>query len=82
MCIRDSKERTDEQGNTVYVWHRPGNARNELWDLTGYNHCAVEIIAWEVCVNQFELTTVDWDRFWAYLESHKPYLTPPPETAT
>jgi phage terminase large subunit GpA-like protein len=79
LTVEVRKEKTDEAGNTSYVWHRPGNARNELWDLLVYGHCAVEIIAWEVCVNQFELPTVDWDRFWAYLESHKPYLTPPPE---
>lgn len=76
LTVETRKEKTDENGNTWYVWHRPGNARNELWDLLVYGHCAVEIIAWEVCVNQFKLDTVDWAQFWGYIEAQTPYFTP------
>lgn len=68
---RQSKE--DPNGNTVFFWHRPGNARNELFDLLGYGHAGVEIIAWSICINQFELDTIDWGAFWTYVESEALY---------
>lgn len=79
LTVETRKEKTDANGATSYVWHRPGNARNELWDLLVYGHCAVEVIAWEICVNQFGLATVDWPRFWAYIEENSLYFTPAPE---
>lgn len=82
LTVEVRKEKTDEAGNVWHVWHRPGNARNELWDLSGYGHCAVEIIAWEVCVNQFKLGTVDWARFWAYIERENVYMTPPAKASS
>jgi hypothetical protein len=48
------------------VWYRPGNAKNELWDLFSYGQAGVEIIAYGVCIQQFELETIEWDRFWEY----------------
>jgi phage terminase large subunit GpA-like protein len=69
------REKTDEKGVTTYFWHRPGNARNELWDLLVYGNAAVEIMACAICIQQFELETVDWDRFWEYLESEATFYT-------
>jgi len=66
LTVETRRERIDEKGSVTYVWHRPGNARNELWDLLGYGSAAVEIIAWSLCVKVFELDTIDWGAFWEY----------------
>lgn len=59
-------EKVDDKGGVTYVWHRPGNARNELWDLLGYAHAGVEIYAWLVCIKHYKLDAVDFDQFWEY----------------
>ena len=60
------REKKDDKGNSSYEWYRPGNARNELWDLSVYAHAGAEILAWNICVGHFELDTIDWPRFWDY----------------
>jgi phage terminase large subunit GpA-like protein len=75
LTVETRREKTDDKGQTVYYWHRPGNARNELWDLLVYGHAAVEILAWSICIQHFELETVDWPKFWDYLETNGPYFT-------
>lgn len=66
LTVEYRREEVDASGVTVYKWHRPGNAPNELWDLMVYGHCNVEVIAWDICVNHFELETVDWAAFWEF----------------
>jgi len=68
LTVETRREKQDDRGNTVYYWHRPGNARNELWDLTVYGHAGVEILAWGICIQHFELETVDWEQFWKFAE--------------
>jgi len=63
------RERVDEKGIVTHYWHRPHGADNELWDLLGYGYCAVEVIAWQICIQQFELDTIDWSQFWEFAES-------------
>ena len=65
------RKEIDKNGNVSYVWHRPGNKPNELWDLLVYGHAAVEILAWNLCIQHFELKTIDWPRFWDYIEANK-----------
>lgn len=79
LTVESRRERRDERGNLSYYYHRPGNAPNELWDLLGYGHAAVEILAWAVCIQHFELETVDWPQFWDYIEKSKLYFTEPGE---
>ena len=56
LTVETRRERKDDdKGNVSYFWYRPGNARNELWDLLGYGHAAVEILAWAICIQHFEL---------------------------
>lgn len=69
LTVESRREVTDADGRTSYVWHRPGNARNELWDLLCYGHAIVEIYAWNVCIKQFGLATIDWPRFWKWKET-------------
>ena len=75
LTVETRRESKDEKGIVTYFWHRPGNARNELWDLLVYGHAAVEILAWAICIQHFELDTIDWPKFWDYIENEKLYYT-------
>jgi len=77
LTVEVRREKLDDNGNKTYYWHRPGNAKNELFDLLGYGYAAVEILAWAVCIQHFELESIDWDRFWGYIEDNKLYFTEP-----
>jgi len=74
LTVESRREKLDDNGSVSYYWHRPSNARNELWDLLVYGHAAVEILAWNICIQHFELETVDWPLFWDYLEREQPYF--------
>lgn len=71
LTVEKRMEKVDDKGNTVYFWHRPGNARNELWDLLGYGYATVDILAWQICLQHFELERVDWAEFWAFVQDKK-----------
>ena len=75
LTAETRRERRDASTGAVsYYWHRPGNARNELWDLVVYGHAAVEILAWAICVQHFEIENgVDWAQFWDYIEGEALY---------
>lgn len=77
LTVEVRKKQTDENGHDSYVWYRPGNARNELWDLLVYCHAGVEILAYTVCIQHFELETVDWQRFWEFIEVEQLYFDVP-----
>ena len=69
LTVESRREKKDPNtGQTTYFWHRPGNAANELWDLLGYGHAGVEIMAWSICIQHFELETIDWGQFWEFAE--------------
>ena len=74
LTVETRREVTDARGHTSYTWHRPGNARNELWDLLCYGHAAVEVLAWSICIEQFQLDTIDWPTFWEYIENEQQYF--------
>lgn len=71
LTVETRKEKVDEKGGVSYFWHRPNGANNELWDLLVYGHCSVEVVAKKICIDQFEMKNVDWDKFWQYLEEEK-----------
>lgn len=83
LTVEVRRERVDAAGNTTYVWHRPGNARNELWDLLCYGHAAVEILAWSICLQHFETGSIDWPQFWTYIDDQQLFfsVTGGPENA-
>ena len=74
LTVETRREKVDENGNTTYYWHRPQGANNELWDLLAYGHASVEIMAWLVCIQHFELENVDWSQFWDYIELEEKYF--------
>mgnify|MGYP003668998200 CR=1 FL=1 len=80
LTVEIRQKKTDANGHESYVWHRPGNARNELWDLLGYCHAGVEILAWAVCIQHFKLETIDWPKFWEYIEVDQLYFEQPSGT--
>lgn len=69
LTVESRRKKQDEKGTISYEWHRPKGARNELWDLLGYAYASVDIMAWSICIKQFELPNVDWNNFWDYVES-------------
>jgi len=76
LTVESRREKKDPQtGVTSYFWYRPGNARNELWDLLVYGHAAVEILAYTICIEHFELSTIEWSKFWDYVEADKLYYS-------
>lgn len=77
------RKRIDKATGRVagFEWHRPSGAANELWDLLVYSRAAIDLIAWNLCVGQFELPGVDWPRFWAYCEDRALYWRVDPTSA-
>lgn len=69
LTVEVKREKIDDKsGLKIYEWHRPGNVANELWDLLVYAHAMVEIYAWIICTQHYNLETVDWDQFWALFQ--------------
>lgn len=75
MIAEVRRKKVDDRGNVSYHWHRPGNKDNELGDLMNYGHCSVEVLAWRLCIEYFELETIDWTHFWSHIEEEQLYFT-------
>ena len=58
-----------------WEWYRPQGSRNELWDLLIYAVAGLEIVAWELLINQLEREYVEWGEFWELVISNKLYYT-------
>jgi len=74
--------RTEKRERTTnklvgYEWKRPNNARNELWDLLVYAHAQLDMTAWDLSINRFELEQVNWAALWDYMEKEKPFYVDP-----
>lgn len=50
-----------------FTWFRPSGANNELWDLLVYNNVALDVVAWDICRQQYELDQIEWERVWKAL---------------
>ena len=77
LTAETRREKKDKLTNKVVgaEWYRPSGAANELWDLTVYNSAALDMIAYDVCVNQFELDHIEWPQFWQYCAENAVYFT-------
>lgn len=75
LTVESRREKTDDNGNKVFYWHRPAGVANELFDLLVYGHAAVEILAYSICIEHFKMETIDWPKFWEYLETGKVFST-------
>jgi len=74
LTTESRRKKTDQYGRVSYYWHRPDRVRNELWDLLVYNSAAIEIMAYNFCINYLEAETVSWDLWWDYLEFGSDYI--------
>jgi phage terminase large subunit GpA-like protein len=63
------REVLDKRGRKSYEWYRPGNARNELWDLLVASNAGMEILAHNICRVEYERDLVDWNEFWKFVEA-------------
>lgn len=59
-------------------WHRPGGAPNELWDCLIYASAALEMIARNICIEQWELEFLNWPAFWDACMQQKLFFYEPP----
>ena len=66
LTVEHKREKKDPQSgkNLGTYWHRPGNARNELWDHLVYNTAALEMMAYDVCSQNLGLDALIWSEFW------------------
>lgn len=78
LTVEELKERKDiTTGRSSHYWHRPSGAPNELWDLLGYGHAAIDILAWSIFCEEGNRDAVDWEEFWDMLEKDARYFEPP-----
>lgn len=65
LTAETRREKIDSSNRRVgFEWFRPHGANNELWDLLIYNNVALDIIAFDVCLQQMQLPAIDWEAFW------------------
>lgn len=69
LTVETRREKIDKITNRRYgfEWHRPSGANNELWDLLIYNNVALDVVAYDVCIQQMQLEAIDWETFWSAL---------------
>jgi phage terminase large subunit GpA-like protein len=69
LTVETRREKIDKLTNRRlgFEWHRPSGANNELWDLLVYNNVALDILAYDVCMQQMQLPAIDWETFWSAL---------------
>jgi len=58
-----------------YEWYRPSGVRQELWDLLVYNSMGLDLIAWDLCINQKELDFVNVTGFFDICHVEQLYYT-------
>lgn len=70
LTVEYVREKRDPQSGKLLgtYWHRPGHARQELWDLLVYNTACLEVLAHDVCTNELEIDALIWSEFWAVIE--------------
>lgn len=66
LAVEFKREKRDPASNKLLgtYWHRPNNARQELWDLLMYNTAAIEVAALSVCEQNLGLDYLSWPEFW------------------
>jgi len=79
LTVEYVREKRDPSSGKLLgtYWHRPGNARQELWDLLTYNTACLEVLAYDVCSNELGLDAMIWSEFWAAIEADGRYWTDP-----
>jgi phage terminase large subunit GpA-like protein len=75
LTVESKREKINERtGQRIgWEWYRPSGVDNEAWDLSIYNMAALDLVAYGVCIEQFELDYVNWEEFWNYCQEYKPF---------
>lgn len=70
LTVEYKREKRDPSSNKLLKteWFRPPGSRNEMWDLLVYNTAALEMAAYDICVNQLGLEALVWSVFWEEAE--------------
>ena len=77
LTVETKREKIEQTtGKRVgWEWHRPGGAKNELWDLLVYNNAALDLLAYDLCRRQLDLEFVNWQGFYDLIETEQVYFT-------
>lgn len=69
LTVETRREKVDpSSGKRLgFAWVRPSGADNELWDLLVYGNVALDILAFDLCMQQLGLDAIDWDLFYREL---------------
>jgi terminase, large subunit len=65
LTVETQREKVDpETGQSLgFAWHRPSGSANELWDCFVYASAGFDMLAWDHCVRQLEMESVNWPVF-------------------
>jgi phage terminase large subunit GpA-like protein len=75
LTVETKREKLTPQGKRIgFEWHRPNGAANELWDTLVYASCALDVLAWDLCVRTEEKESVDWFHFFDECEKQGLFL--------
>ena len=71
LTVETRREKIDPSSGRGlgFAWVRPSGADNELWDLTVYNNVALDIVAFDLCLQTYQLEQIDWETVWSTLEA-------------
>lgn len=77
LTVEQRKAKVDRTtGKEVgYFWFRPNGAANELWDLLNYNNLALDLLAWDLLIENHGDEFVDWGKFWGLCYDEKLFYT-------
>jgi phage terminase large subunit GpA-like protein len=66
LTVEVKREKIDKAtGKRIgFEWYRPSGAKNELWDLLVYAYAALDVLAWDHCLNQLQAESVNWGEFY------------------
>jgi phage terminase large subunit GpA-like protein len=58
-----------------YEWFRPSGAANELFDVLIYSAAALDLIAYNLCVEYWGFESTDWLKFWEAAQTEQLFFT-------
>jgi phage terminase large subunit GpA-like protein len=75
LTVETKREKLTPQGKRVgWEWYRPAGSANEMFDLLVYASCALDVLAWDLCVRTEERESVDWFHFFDECEKQGLFL--------
>lgn len=77
LTVEVRKAKRDKQTNVLigYEWHRPSGAPNELWDVLIYANAALDMLAWDTCLDQLDIDPVNMTAFYDACEQDQLFFS-------